>query len=593
MEIKVSPKEYYQERIQFLQEKLSQLQQLSNRFVALRLIFFLAIPFCIYVFFGTVYLAVIFAAMCFGVFLFVVRKSIDVKAQIKFNKALVQINEDELDVLAGNFSAFDNGERFKNHQHPFTYDMDFFGPKSIYQYLNRAVSVKGKVLLAHQLSEGVEDVEQYHEATEALLKEVTWTQEFRAKGKVDEGKDETFIDEWSKEELHLPQWVLVARIIFPVIAGLGLIAKIFDRITDSYFMLVLLLCLLPVGLLLKRTNAEAGKLSKIQGRLDALRGQLSLMRELKAESDIITKAKTELFDGKHSADKALEQLKKTLERFDLRMNFMVSIIFNMFGAYDLQMMYSLSKWKKQYAAHIHEWEKELLDMEVLISQMNFKFNYQNELSYPVLDQDENAAIHINQLGHPFLLSGALVSNDFELNSSEQFVIITGPNMAGKSTFLRSVGVNLALAKAGFSVVAKEFKFPNLKLYSSMRTADNLTEESSYFHAELIRLRFIVDAIDRGEKIFIVLDEILKGTNSKDKEEGSAKFLKKLIALNTKGIIATHDLSLTKLADEDHRIKNQYFDSIIEGDNISFSYKMHHGVVKNMNASFLLEQMKLV
>lgn len=187
----------------------------------------------------------------------------------------------------------------------------------------------------------------------------------------------------------------------------------------------------------------------------------------------------------------------------------------------------------------------------------------------------------------------MVTNDFQLRSSEQFVIVTGPNMAGKSTFLRSVGVNLALAKAGFSVVAKNFKFPKLKLYSSMRTADNLTEESSYFHAELIRLRFIVDAIDRGEKIFIVLDEILKGTNSKDKEEGSARFLKKLIALKSKGIIATHDLSLTTLANDEPKLKNQYFDSIIEGDNISFSYTIHDGVVKNMNASFLLEQMKLV
>ena len=589
----MSPKEYYQERIQLLQEKLNLLQQRSNRYVALRLVFFLAIPLCVYFFFSTLYLALTTAALSFGIFLFVVRKSIDVKAQIKFNNALVKINEDELQVLAGDFSAFDEGESFKNDQHPFTYDMDFFGAKSIFQYLNRAVSAKGKALLAQQLSEGVENVEAYHEATEALLKEVSWTQDFRAKGKVDEGKDETYIDLWSKEELVLPKWLNVARIIFPIIAGLGLIAKILDRIPDSYFMLILMFCLIPVGLLLKRTNEQAAKLSKIQGRLDALRGQLILMRELKATSRLIDGAKSKLFEGKHSADNALEQLKKTLERFDLRMNFMVSIVFNMFGAYDLQMMYSLSKWKKQYAAHIHDWEKELLDMEVLISQMNFRYNYQSQLCYPVLEEEENASIKVEGLGHPFLLSGAMVTNDFELKEKEQFVIITGPNMAGKSTFLRSIGVNLALAQAGFAVVAKEFKFPKLKLYSSMRTADNLTEESSYFHAELIRLRFIVDAIDRGEKIFIVLDEILKGTNSKDKEEGSAKFLKKLIALNTKGIIATHDLSLTKLADEDSRIKNQYFDSIIEGDNISFSYKMHHGVVKNMNASFLLEQMKLV
>lgn len=589
----MSPKEYYQKRISLLQDKLGQLQQLSNRYVALRLIFFLAIPLCIYLFFNTLSLAVISALLCFAAFLFVVRKSIDVKNQVKFNKALVEINENELKVLHGDFSAFNDGNAFKNPQHAFTYDMDFFGPKSVFQYLNRTVSSKGREKLAHQLSEGVDNIEKYHEATEALLQEITWTQEFRAIGMVDEAKDEKSLDFWQEDVFELPKWVNIARIAFPIIAALALVAKVFDRISDSYFMMALMFCLVPVGMLLKRTNEQASKLSQIKGRLDALRGQLKLMRELKVTSTIIDNAKAKLFEGKDSADHALENLRKTLERFDLRLNFMVSIIFNIFGAYDLQMMYSLSKWKSKYAGQIKDWEEELLTLEVLISQTNFKYNYGAKLTYPVLSEDVEAEIAIQEIGHPFLLSNEMVTNDFQLKSSEQFVIVTGPNMAGKSTFLRSVGVNLALAKAGFSVVAKNFKFPKLKLYSSMRTADNLTEESSYFHAELIRLRFIVDAIDRGEKIFIVLDEILKGTNSKDKEEGSARFLKKLIALKSKGIIATHDLSLTTLANDEPKLKNQYFDSIIEGDNISFSYTIHDGVVKNMNASFLLEQMKLV
>ena len=185
-----------------------------------------------------------------------------------------------------------------------------------------------------------------------------------------------------------------------------------------------------------------------------------------------------------------------------------------------------------------------------------------------------------------------MSNDFELEEVEQFAIITGPNMAGKSTFLRSVGINLMLAKAGFPVMAEKFVFPNMNLYSSMRTSDNLSDETSYFHAELLRLRFIMDAIERGESVFIILDEILKGTNSKDKEEGSAKFLQKLSDLGARGIIATHDLSLTELADKNSSIINLYFDTKIEGEDISFDYKMREGVAKNMNASFLLKKMRL-
>jgi DNA mismatch repair ATPase MutS len=166
-------------------------------------------------------------------------------------------------------------------------------------------------------------------------------------------------------------------------------------------------------------------------------------------------------------------------------------------------------------------------------------------------------------------------------------------MAGKSTYLRGLGLTFVFSNAGFPVIAKSCKIPNLKLFSSMRTSDDLTVESSYFHAELVRLRFIMDAIERGEKIFIILDEILKGTNSKDKEIGSARFLQKLKRLNSKGIIATHDLSLCELATNDATFKNMCFDSIIEGDNLSFNYKINEGVCKNMNASFLLKQMKLV
>ncbi len=166
-------------------------------------------------------------------------------------------------------------------------------------------------------------------------------------------------------------------------------------------------------------------------------------------------------------------------------------------------------------------------------------------------------------------------------------------MAGKSTFLRSVGVNLMLAKAGFPVMAKAFQFPDVLLYSSMRTSDDLNAETSYFHAELLRLRFITDAIEkRNESVFIVLDEILKGTNSKDKEEGSALFLKKLCDLGAKGIIATHDLKLTELSNSDQRLVNLYFDSTISGDEMNFDYKIRAGVAQNMNASFLLKRMGL-
>jgi DNA mismatch repair ATPase MutS len=166
-------------------------------------------------------------------------------------------------------------------------------------------------------------------------------------------------------------------------------------------------------------------------------------------------------------------------------------------------------------------------------------------------------------------------------------------MAGKSTFLRSVGLSIIFANAGFPVYAKSCTIPRIKLYTSMRTSDDLNSESSYFHAELTRLRFIMDAIEQGEPIFVILDEILKGTNSTDKEIGSKKFLAKLNDLGTKGIIATHDLALCELANESSQFNNQYFDSTILLDEISFDYKIRQGICQNMNASFLLKKMALI
>ncbi len=185
-----------------------------------------------------------------------------------------------------------------------------------------------------------------------------------------------------------------------------------------------------------------------------------------------------------------------------------------------------------------------------------------------------------------------VKNDFILKENESFIILTGPNMAGKSTYLRSVGINLIMANAGFPVFAKTFKLPEVQVYSSMRTSDDLASESSYFYAELSRLKYIQEQVE-NKPSFVILDEILKGTNSKDKEEGSKKFLSKMNRIGAKGIIATHDLSLCSLKSLDSSFLNYYFDSTISGEELTFDYKIKEGICKNMNASFLLQKMKLV
>jgi DNA mismatch repair ATPase MutS len=165
-------------------------------------------------------------------------------------------------------------------------------------------------------------------------------------------------------------------------------------------------------------------------------------------------------------------------------------------------------------------------------------------------------------------------------------------MAGKSTFLRTISLSVVMANIGLPVCANSFKYKPVKLITSMRTSDSLAENESYFYSELKRLKLIVDTV-KTDDYFIVLDEILKGTNSKDKASGSKKFVEKLVTLNTTGIIATHDVSLCELENDFKEIKNFFFDAKISNNELSFDYLFKKGVCENMNASFLLKKMKII
>ncbi len=179
-------------------------------------------------------------------------------------------------------------------------------------------------------------------------------------------------------------------------------------------------------------------------------------------------------------------------------------------------------------------------------------------------------------------------------TGERVVLITGANMAGKSTFLRSLGVNMVLAYAGCPVCAKEFITGPYLLYSSMRTSDSLKDEESYFFAEIKRLKKIVDMMEGGTRMMILLDEVLKGTNTTDKQKGSRGLIEKSIRHDVLCFIATHDLALGEMQEE-HKgsIINYCFESYIRDLELTFDYRMRAGLAKNMNASFLMKQMGIM
>ena len=210
--------------------------------------------------------------------------------------------------------------------------------------------------------------------------------------------------------------------------------------------------------------------------------------------------------------------------------------------------------------------------------------------YPKLIKNKQIVL-AEYIGHPLLNTSKRVNNNFSIDN-QQFFIITGANMAGKSTFLRTISLAVVMANMGLPVCAKSFQYSPVKLITSMRTSDSLADDESYFFSELKRLKFIVEEI-KEENYFIVLDEILKGTNSTDKAIGSKKFVKKLVGSNSTGVIATHDLSLCEIENELTEVQNYYFDAEIIDDELHFDYKLKNGICKNMNASFLLKKMDIV
>jgi DNA mismatch repair ATPase MutS len=350
------------------------------------------------------------------------------------------------------------------------------------------------------------------------------------------------------------------------------------------------LILIYIGSGLKQTNLLAVELGRVANLTKIRRRQMDLVSSLTIENELFRTYIKDRLSGDESLQKALVSLERIQERIDYRMNLPVGVLLNIFLAWDLQLLHQYKQWQKSYGQDFDQHLEMFPALEVWVSGAIYRFNNPESVFASI---DEQCEPKIMDLKHPFVAEESRKGNSLNFLEDHRFLIITGPNMAGKSTFLRSVGLAFICANAGFPVLATSCQLPNRKLYSSMRTSDDLNAKSSYFHAELSRLKSIMDAMNAGQKVFVILDEILKGTNSIDKEKGSAMFLQKMKRLGCMGIIATHDLSLCNLANNNSDYFNQSFDSVISNNELSFDYQLRDGVCQNMNATFLLTKMGLI
>jgi hypothetical protein len=588
--------EFYQQRINSLQQQLKILYRKWSAIAWIRFAIFIAVVLTVY-FLWSNGLFVIITTIALGIalFLFAVSKDVDNKNTIKNLETLLCINKDEINYLQQNFNDKYDGKELEPKLHAYARDLDVFGPSSLFQCVSRCNAEQAIKLFAERLMTPLtkERILMQQHAVKEIRSAITWSQQFRAFG-INEKitiDSEKRINEWLATEDKVfvnRRWKLLLY-IYPLVT-LTCVYLFLDDILPAPFFSLLVLMFFLIGLSISgKIHKVYVLLTKLEPVVATLYKQLNWFEENSFNDEFLSELKSSLRSSLvETASASIKQLEDILGRFDIRLNVFAFFILNTFFLWDLWQIIALNKWKKINKALVSNWFNAIAQLEVTVSFATLSFN-NPEWCFPQIN-DEHFTFSAKQIGHPLILKQYRVSNDFSLNGISQIDLVTGSNMAGKSTFLRSIGVNMILAYAGSCVCAENLSLSVARLMSSMRIEDNLAENTSTFYAELKKLKSIIDTVNEGQKTFILLDEILRGTNSLDRRTGSEALIQQLVRHHAVGIIATHDIELSRLENDlPQSIKNYHFDVQVTGDKLFFDYKLKHGVCKSMNASALMKQ----
>ena len=595
----MKPDEYYQKQIDHYTARLKQIKKRRNLITLAKLLTFGYMIFLIYLLINhSTQPLLLLGIGAILVFIFLTLWDSQIIYRQHLIEELLRINTLESDYLAGNFSALDQGERFNDPAHPYAHDLDLFGEDSLFQHLNRTVTFSGTqkfVSWLLSLSKDPEVIHSRQQAAEELCAEPEWCQHFRAAGALHptQALDAVILKSGPTESPFFSKHSTV-RLILWIANTIVIVSWAVTSFTPLPFSISLVLSLLQLSALalyIKKINAYHQRLNLFLKTISNYLPLVRLIHDQSFRSPYLQKIRHSLFTPESNSLQALTQLHRIQNSLDQRGNIVIAFILNGLYLKDFHTLLRLDHWRKKYGPDIETWTDVLSEADALISMANYRFNHP-AYCLPVICQDR--LLDTEEIGHPLLKSERNVTNDFSIRSLHQIAIVTGANMAGKSTFLRTIGVNLILAQSGNVVCSRYFAFQPMTLFTSMRTTDSLSKDTSYFHAELLRLQQLVNIAQQEDKVFIILDEMLKGTNSVDKLNGSLAFLKRILSYPISGLVATHDLALGELADDfPEHFFNVCFEIVHSGSQITYDYKLHPGISSNMNASIILKQMGLI
>lgn len=617
-------KENYQQYVSRYASEVAALKRKNTGFITGELLAFggiLAFLICYFALDGDTQNYLLGAALCLIAYLEIRRLDDKNKEKIEHLSALLKVYQDEIKAWEGDFSPFETGDFYQNPQHSYSFDLDVFGKSSLFNRICRTITSGGSEALARNLTREtpltMEDIKRRRDLQKELAGEgENWRMEFlalgeknrsqTADGKMKKIDSAAVVDAMQKvSKMEVPAWfgspvsLVIGWLLIIGVIG-SVILSICDMVSVNFALWWVLVQYMVVFFVCKQTldkiDSNGGKL---RHQLIAYAQILQLINRRNFHSELGKEMQNSLADALPS----FAQLEKILKGYDRRGNFLGLFFTDAFMLSDFFLVCSFLKWKNTYMVKMEEWMHIISEMDAMVSMADFRYNHPEAEEAEFVSGSPEIVFEGKNLYHPFL-SAKAVKNDFTIKD-DNYYIITGANMAGKSTFLRSLGVNYILAMAGMPVFADQLKISRFRLFSSMRTTDDLTHGISYFNAELIRLEELLkfckesaegkfckeSAEDNKEPLrtLIILDEILKGTNSLDKLNGSRKFLKAIAKQPVSGIIATHDLELSKMENDASGKFHNYCFEIDLGMDVTYTYKIQKGVARNQNATFLLNK----
>jgi DNA mismatch repair ATPase MutS len=540
------------------------------------------------------------ALLFFAGFLFLGWMDVALKRKIQRCDHLIEINQQEIMGLKNDYSGFDPGAEFVEHEHPYTHDLDIFGANSLFQCINRTATIFGKNRLAHYFQHAYQlknEIAERQTATLELSENVTFRQRIRLIffGYHISEEDRTALNKWLKSSAVLKHPVLLKILIIglPLLTVSSIILSSTGIIVYQVPTILVLLQFFFVNIYSWITMKVHTEITSKFSILSKYAQCLELIENTDFKSPYLHKLKNGLHHkGSVPPSRIIRSLAKLMNLMDTNLNLLASALLNGLFMFNLHMLLAVEKWKNEHRKLIPEWFEVIAEIDAMASLGNFAFN-NPKYAYPNALSGE-FVLKARNMGHPLIPVRTCVTNSIDIKGWNQFCIITGANMSGKSTFLRTVGCNYILAMIGAPVFADEFTFYPIELHSSIRTSDSLSKNESYFYAELKRLKQIIGELEKGKQKLILLDEILKGTNSMDKQAGSIALIRQLLRYKLAGMFATHDLALGELKNHyPESINNLCFEIEIVDDKMEIDYKLRDGICRNLNATFLMKNMGIL